>query len=250
MNSSIPEHDAIEACRALFGDEARLSREFLRYLQPGGAKSAFRRLAKQTHPDLYPADDPATREQRAATFRRILHAYELLCAFLQQREVHPPRPVDSAGRSRPYRPAPAQDTEQPRNAHFYSGPLPNRPLQIGIYLYYRGNIPYHALIEALVWQRRQRPNLGYIAMRWGWLTEAAVRSVLAARQPAGRFGEKAIRLGLLRPHQVQTLLAYQRSRQQRLGLFFVEQGYLSAAQLEKLAADLKVHNQRFRMAGF
>ncbi|BCR03483.1 hypothetical protein DESUT3_05520 [Desulfuromonas versatilis] len=246
MRTPIPENQAIEACRALFGEETRLTREFLRYLQPGGAKSAFRRLAKQTHPDLHPADDPATREQRAAAFRNILRAYELLNAFLQQRQTSPLRPAPTA-RQAPTPPAePEPAPGQRRNAHFYSGPLPGRPLQIGIFLYYRGHIPYHALIEALVWQRRQRPPIGSLACRWGWLDEDAVRSVLATRPLVGRFGERAVQLGLLRSQQVQTLLSFQRSRQQKLGRYFVEQGYLSPLELDRLVAELQAHNWQFR----
>ncbi len=248
MTAHIQEIEAIEACRALFGEEVRRDREFLRYLQASGAKSAFRRQVKQTHPDRFADEAPAQQEKRAELFREVVRAYDLLRAFLQQRDraPHPGAP--------PLRPQPAPANPGPpgaqggrsrnRNGHYYSGTIPARPLQIGIYLYYRGFIPYQALIEALVWQRRQRPNLGDIAIRWGWLDDAAIRAIFRSRLRSGRFGEKAVRLGFLKPFQVQTLLHYQRSLQKRLGEFFVEQGYLSDQTLEQLAAELKAHNAR------
>lgn len=57
-----------------------------------------------------------------------------------------------------------------------------------------------------MWQRRQRPNLGDIAQRWGWLDEGAIRYILGFREMGRRFGEKAVGLDLLTQRQLQTLL--------------------------------------------
>lgn len=237
MSLPCAETELLAACRILFGPGVRLSREFLYYLQPCGAKAAFRKKAKETHPDLSPASDPVDRLRRTETFRELKTANDLICAFLQQRgEAPPASPVRNDSSGRPVR---SYDAES-----FYRGRLPARPLEFGRYLYYRGLIPYPALIEAIAWQRGQRPAIGSIARRWGWLGESDIRRIL--RQPGlpDRFGSTAVRLGLLKPFQVQTLLFYQRSQQKRIGRFFIERGLLSERQLSQLLADCQTHNDR------
>ena len=50
----------LNACRTLFGKEVNLSHEFLYYLQPSGAKTAFRNQAKAHHPDAHASSSPLT----------------------------------------------------------------------------------------------------------------------------------------------------------------------------------------------
>jgi hypothetical protein len=125
------------------------------------------------------------------------------------------------------------------------GPLPTRPLQFGLFLYYRGLIPFKTLISGLIWQRRQRPAIGQIAHRWGWLNEMEINQVLSCRK-IGTFGERAEHLGLLSSIQVRAILLHQRSRQGKLGDFFVEQGLLSKIQINQLLDDLSDHNLKYR----
>jgi hypothetical protein len=118
-------------------------------------------------------------------------------------------------------------------------------MEVGLYLYYRGAVTYKQLMEALIWQRKQRPTLGKIARRWGWLNPEEVLRILRGSE-LGRFGDRAIKMDLLTPFQVNTLLYFQRVNQQRLGNFFVEQKILSSGQMERLVQQLEEHNRRFR----
>lgn len=232
------ETELLAACRILFGPGVKLSRDFLHYLQPCGAKAAFRKKAKETHPDLGCASDSEDRLRRAETFRELKSANDLICAFLQQRQDQPqPAPPRNAPSARPGR---GYGTES-----FFRGRVPPRPLEFGRYLYYRGLIPYPALIEAIAWQRGQRPAIGSIARRWGWLSEEDIRQILRHPGIPDRFGCTAVSLGLLKPFQVQTLLFYQRSQQKRIGRFFIERNFLSEAQLGQLLADCQTHNSRY-----
>ena len=265
MSAILSEHEIYRACRTLFGAEVDLSRDFLSYLQPSGVKTAYRQKVKETHPDLF-AGDAVRQRQQTGLFQELVAAYELFGNFFQQRDrglwlggrsSASPRPspsppdFSSAGfrgaRSaqegpRAHREARAGTTGQ--KPHYYGGPLPARTLEFGLFLYYQQLISYRQLIEALIWQRGQRPNLGDIAQRWGWLTELEVRSILAARLQLRRFGEKAVHLQYLSDRQLQTLLYYQRSQQQRLGQFFVEQKILSAEEVNRLVLGQREHNQR------
>ncbi|MBW2690389.1 MAG: hypothetical protein JRC99_10725, partial [Deltaproteobacteria bacterium] len=73
------------ACRTLFGKEVSLSREFLKYLQPSGAKTAFRSQAKAHHPDAHASSSIQVRKQQTENFREIRQAYDLILDFLDKR---------------------------------------------------------------------------------------------------------------------------------------------------------------------
>jgi len=79
-------------------------------------------------------------------------------------------------------------------------------------------------------------------MRWGWLDQHAVRRILDCSGRFLLFGQRGIHLGVLTPFQVRVLLTYQRSRQKKLGRYFVEQGLLRHYEMERLVAELKAHN--------
>jgi hypothetical protein len=248
-------NELLQACRLLFGPDVQLSSEFLSYLQPSGAKSAFRQRVKETHPDALGefrsagAAPAATTTTTATAFQDVVASYELIRDFFSQRErgLWRPEPRDPA----PSDPSPAgfRAAAAEGSGRVYTGmeQVPERALPTGLFLYYRGIIRYHQLIEALVWQRRQRPNLGDIAQRWGWLKAQHVREILAYRGNVARFGEKAVSLNYLDHRQLTTLLYYQRSQQRKFGQFFVEQGLLSPTAIEDLVAELREHN--FQVSG-
>ncbi len=252
MTKRLTEAQVAEACKTLFGSEITVRRSFLLYIQPSGAKSAYRRKAKETHPDLFTDADPLQQKKQALLFIEILKAYDVLNAFFKQRDeglwkevkraVAPrerratPRPPKTAAKEPPGTPE--------KDAQFWGGGIPFRPLEIGRYLYYSRRISYQTLIEALVWQRNQRPIIGDIALRWGWLSSGGIDQITQSSGLSGRFGEKAMGLGLLSSFQVKTLLFFQRSQQERLGQYFVVHKLLAREDLERFVADLQEHNAR------
>lgn len=241
---SVNDEKIFDACRTLFGSHVRVSRNFLLYIQPSGAKSAFRKIAKETHPDLFTSGQPEIQQRQTARFREVMQAYELLSEFFRQREDgrwmpstrESVRKVDAAEAARA-----SHDRQD-----IYRGDLPQRPLEIGRYLYYRRSIPYRALIDGLAWQRKQRPDIGTIALQWNWLDAEEVNRIMLHENGTGRFGEKAVQLGLLEPHQVKSMLLLQQSQQEKLGEYFVMRGYLSREELDRLAGEFHRHNAAFR----
>lgn len=239
------ETSLLKACRILFGQEANLSRDFLYYLQPSGARSAFRDLAKAHHPDRHAGSSAQNRSQQTERFREIRQAYELISEFLAKRpHSHPNSPTSPAPSRASHEGANPSYRRRPQPSQGRTSPVPAIPLEFGMYSYYLGKVSYQQLIEALVWQRRQRPSLGAIARKWGWLSEAGVAQILGHRGHAVRFGKKAIELGYLKPYQVEALLRHQRSQQQRIGRYFVDRGLLTEAEADQLARDLEVHNSQ------
>ena len=251
MSLSLSENELIEACRILFGQHVVVSSDFLWYIQPCGAKSAYRQKAKETHPDLCVSGDQQHIQKRAEDFREVARAYQLINDFLKERS-RSGRVVTRQGPTSPAPPRPANPAKRPRR----HTPRPETRseafdptvgvMEVGIFLYRRGVVTLSELAEALVWQRRQRPPLGEIACRWGWLTETTLKTVLDSRVPFSRFGEKAIRLGLLTPSQVRTLLFYQRSQQQRIGEYFIQKGIVSSEQMKAFVTELNEINRRAR----
>lgn len=248
MVARIADKDLFEACRELFGNEIQLSLDFLHYLQPSGAKSAYRRKVKETHPDLFGSVGEAVRRGRTEQFQKLLASYEVVCDFFKLRESGLWTPSSASQKSSSPRPSPAPRPAARRPASQTSsarGYLPRRVLEIGLYLYYRDCIDFRLLMDALLWQRRQRPNLGDIALRWGWLKEGDVRHILQVRGAGRRFGERAVGLDFLTHRQLTTLLFYQRSQQKKLGRYFVENAILSHDEIETLVREQREHNRLF-----
>jgi hypothetical protein len=231
-----------QACRVLFGPDIRVSRDFFLYMRADGVKAAYRRRARETHPDS--PDPPGGRAGASGeSFIRVNDAYRRLRDFVEGRASRrlprpAPRPPEGARRS-----APGEAMERR-----FAGPMPARPLEIGRFLYYRGLIPFRALILALAWQRGQRPALGRMARDLCWLSEADVGDIIRSPGGSALFGQRALERGYLSRGQLELLLYLQRSRQRRLGAYFVEKGFLSGSQMEALAAEQGIHNARTRFS--
>jgi hypothetical protein len=252
LTNSLTEAEVLRACQILFGTEIHLSRGFLFYLQPQGLKAAYRKRVKETHPDFFACESPNIQKRQASLFRDVVDAYEIVSRYFKQSEKglhassssHAARSPNEWKKQKGYPDNRGWTRES--TGSFARKPLPLRPLQIGQYLYSRGFITYRALIDAIVWQRQQRPTVGTIALRWQWLDTAAIERIIRARDLRGRFGEKALDLDLLTSFQVKVLLYYQLSRQERLGTYFVRQGIMTSEMLERQVRQLNEHNVRFR----
>lgn len=236
----------INACHTLFGKDLFISKDFLWYLQPAGLKAAYRQKAKEAHPDRFNDLPPIDRQKKTAFFQEVNQAYDLLRSFFSEREGKTGNRVPHASTHR----QPAKTPPKSETRHSAFRRVPERTLEFGQYLYNRGLITYPQLIEALVWQRQQRPSIGQLAVNFGWLKSEDTTRVIRTRGTAySRFGERAIHLGLLSTGQVQVLLRHQRNLHQKLGEYFIELGILSKEEVEHLAQKLIEHNQRVFLRG-
>ncbi|PLX94409.1 MAG: hypothetical protein C0619_03045 [Desulfuromonas sp.] len=236
----IPETEILHACRVLFGADLHLGREFLNYLQPSCVRTAYRKQAKATHPDRYTGSCSSTRARQEKLFQNLNQAHEVIQNYLKQRNLPSGETRFRTSRQQPP-PSPPENKAQ----RYYRGPLPTRPLQFGQFLYYRGVIPYSAVISAITWQRQQRPPIGEIARRWRWLNSTDVDRILRQHGGFARFGERAERLGLLNSLQVRTLLLHQRNRQQQIGHYFIERNYFPESSLDRFLTELSEHNRSY-----
>ncbi|MFU8819178.1 MAG: J domain-containing protein [Desulfurivibrio sp.] len=279
MSLVVAEQDLYRACEVIFGPKLDLSRDFLQYLQLSGVKSAYRKRALETHPDRFAALDEDAGQQGSGTlFHDVHQAYENLLHYLQARErgiLLPggrrpgsggdgPQPGDlgkggfsrrpttdaglGAGRKKPphNRPpdgsscgSPCWDIEA-----LYQGPLPNRRLLLGHFLYYSGIASWRTIVQALIWQRSNRPKIGEISRRLGILDEAAIAMILKNRSGGQPFGEFALKLGLLDQNQLRLLIQAQKRMQHKFGQYFIRQGLLQPRQLLRLLRECHDHNNR------
>lgn len=270
MSAAVAEQELFAACQLIFGPELVVSREFLEYLQPAGMKSAYRKRAFETHPDTAAAQRCSTADIDAGLFMAVQEAYERLNWYLNEREKGFRFPLPSAlhhgeGVRRPAAKRGFHNTagERPGEKHtagrpdptvispgkIYCGPLPSRRLLFGHFLYYAGHVPFRAIIDALVWQRNQRPRVGELACKSGLLSRSDVLQILKSREGLQLFGKTALSLGRLDEKQLGKLLQQQKILQPRFGEFFVKQSMMSREQLRMLLLKFYGHNAAFRQAG-
>ncbi|MBM4310411.1 MAG: J domain-containing protein [Deltaproteobacteria bacterium] len=237
--------ELFDACKTIFGPEVSVSDDFLRYLQPFGLKTAYRKRAFETHPDRARAvgDHSADMHQR---FQQVRSAYDVLLQYVENRSRRiTGEPVFNGRRRQQY----AARNHRQRGArrasdHYYQGRLPQRSLLLGQYLYYSGRISWRDLIDAIVWQSAQRPKIGQLALQSGIMSNQQVVTVLSHRSGSERFCDCARRFGFISSRQRATLIGQQRRMQRCIGEYFVENGLVSSPELSDLVAAQHKHNKR------
>jgi curved DNA-binding protein CbpA len=243
---AVHEKRLYEACQLLFGHKVDVSRDFLSYIQPSGIKSAYRKMALQTHPDRFTSEGEDAPDNDM--FIETNQAYELLTDFVNARDRGEVRMETVPTARQPREPKTSRrrrrKTRKPKKETFYTGNIPNRGLLFGQYLFYSGKVSWESLIRAIVWQRSQRPRIGEIAIGWKLLSDWQFRLILVKRQPGELMGEAAIRICLLKQAQVNALLYHQRRLQKPFGQYFLINNILSRSELQAILTEFIRHNTR------
>jgi hypothetical protein len=241
-------------------------------------KQTYRRRAMETHPDRARALGRPEREL-AREFEAISDAYRILSgmraaspargpARAPRPAARPPREPERARRGPtppgapgapgpgarraggPVPPPPAAPAGGPRvRVGVRPEDLPRRRLRFAEYLYYSGRVRWTDLVDAIAWQRAQRPPIGRIAVDLGFLRPDDVGVILERRRLAAAnaipFGEWAVRIGRMTPYQVLVAVGHQLRRQRPIGQFFVDRGVLDADEVEAIRQRILRHNVRF-----
>jgi hypothetical protein len=260
--------ELFEACETIFGPEVNVSIEFLEYLQPIGIKTAYRKRALETHPDRAKALGSFARDLNTE-FIDVQQAYEKLLLFVEtnngtivstssfndfqtrqapsyqseeQSSYQKARQQKGRQKKSPHDPKSTSKRHKSHPDHFYTGSFPKGSLMIGQFLYYSGLISWRTLIEAICWQRRQRPQIGQIATAWGLICSHDVMRILTVRNLNEKFGECALRNGYISNFELLALVGKQRRLQRPLGEYFITSGILTAADLINMANKQQLHN--------
>ena len=237
-----------DACSIIFGPNIKFSLDFIKQLQPDGLKAAYHKKALETHPDRARSKGGDI-SQLNELFIRANLAYEKLCSVINDKGslFQKPKPAAASRTRTTYADSPAY---QARTDHFFNGKLPRRKLLIGQFLYYSGLISWNSYINAIIWQRRQRPSLGQIAQDWNMLSTKDIYNILLGRYQREKFGESAIRQGYLTPYQLMALLGKQRRLQPFFGEYFVNNNDLSWYDLEEMVRKQSDHNRQSCYSGW
>ncbi len=234
----------ISACDALFGSGVKVSYDFIKTLQPSGIKSAYRKRAMETHPDR--AKINGCSPMNEASFETVTNAYRMLISSIKGNHIviTPPR-----SREKDNTPPVVKQTLQKdpgRKPVYYAGQVPNRELLLGQFLYYSRLISWQALIRAIAWQKRLSPKMGQIALKWGLLSENQITYILKNKPFGERFGDFALRHGLLTHYHLFALLGKQRLSHRKIGDYFIGTGNISPFLLRKMALKQLNHNRALR----
>jgi len=261
----VAEQELYRSCRILFGSDLEVGGEFLNYLRHSGLKKAYRLKARETHPDLAVTNSLGADNGCLTDFVSVQQAYENLRSFLDRRDLGhryffagtPNRAkgftqgancrtaAEQFRQRTPPRSTPSGaggGQADSRYTRLYCGPVPPIRMRLGSFLYYSGLTDWMTIVKALIWQRSQRPRLGELAQRLGWLTEGEIREVLANRELLEKFGASAVRHQSLTEKQLKALIGYQKLLQKKFGAFFLEQRFFTVAQLEELVRRQAAHN--------
>ena len=227
-----PKQELYRNGRILFG--YGVSNQFLATLEGPALKHAYRQAALRTHPDSFTDTDSPSQ----ALFVAVNQAYQALSSYIAGRAnglgtVVPT--ADTATRSKSFAPI------------FYHGAVPETSLRLAEFLYYTRVISWNVMIDAIIWQRRQRPRFGDMAKQRHLLAEDDIRTIFTKKKIGEKIGSVAVRLGLMNVEEVNTILDEQINLQVPIGLYFTEQGYLEADQLDLILSDLQLHNGSQRL---
>lgn len=280
MDFIAEEQQLFRSCEILFGAHLKVSWEFLDYLQLSGLKGAYRKRAMETHPDALIRSDPQSATGNNDKFHRVQKAYEQLFCYLKIKESRPlqsrfcnpsneaPPPPSSTRQKKgtewsqgknfhqnPYsRPTAGQRPFSPRTRwapeyspteNLYCGPLPQRRLLFGHFLYYSGLANWRTITRILTWQRTERPRLGELGCRLGMLRQADVSCILQGKVPLQTFGQTARNFGILNDYQIRVLLFHQQRLQKKFGAILLEKDLVSPKELQELLFEFEQHNASF-----
>ncbi len=305
MNDVAAEHELFKACQVIFGAELNISRQFLEYVQLSGVKTAYRKRAKETHPDVLAGQGEFAIKRGARQFQSVKEAYESLKVYVAAREKGycfvPMRPLrrTTAASSTPRRKttttpqqsasqrakwqewqrkraevarqqaalararAAARDQERQKQrcraqrarqqrrqatnktTTLFQGNLPQRSMLFGHFLYYSGLVDWQTLVKALIWQRANRPRVGEIGLRFGWLSSTDVDGIMQSKQARDMFGQAAVDGGKLSKSQLRMILSFQKGQQKRIGEYFVRRRIFNRRKLVELLHLFQAHNARY-----
>jgi hypothetical protein len=255
--------DLISAYTLLFSETGLSSMDQIYRISNASLKTAYRDKAKKNHPDRarHLGVSEAVLVER---FKQITQAYNDLSRFIQgidraggvrtgtrwkAGKTHKPGATEARFTHGKHGASEARPGPEQKNRYQQTGfsRIPEKEIPLGQYLLYHGVITLRTLIQAIQWQRMQRPQFGLIAREWKLLTREEITSIFRNKRLHEKIGECALRLGYLNSFQHRAILSKQKNIQRPIGQYFVEQKILSAADLERHLYSHRRHNARARI---
>ncbi len=232
----------INNCCLLFDSKITNYVFFVKSLTSLELKAAYKKKAFDTHPDRACVLGK-NRETMDKHFKKITTAYESLNSIVQGKVKYVVK--DNAPKKRKARFTNRYKHMKKKGSsdYFYKGDMPNRKLLIGQFLFCSRLISWHTLMEALQWQRKQRPIIGKIALDWGILSSDEIQRILSERSYKDKFGEYALRNGFITHFQLLAIMGRQKMLQSPIGKYFIQERILGYLEMRKMIKRQKDHNR-------
>ena len=237
------EKNILKAYEVLFAPGPDFSVEEINGLQLSSIKSAYRSMAFKFHPDR--AKTLGVSEHILKDrFNELTHSYEKLYSFVQSKNsIFKPKKSFREHQNKQNR-TNFRDQGKKPSSDVFSRQFGSRgKILIGQALFYSGMITLKALLEAITWQRDQRPKFGRIAVDMKILSSSEIISILKQIQFREKFGDCALRLGYINSFQHKAILSRQERMQRPICEYFIEKKILSSSELETMLSKQKIHNR-------
>jgi curved DNA-binding protein CbpA len=237
--------------RILFPGE-HVDERFLYSLNEELLRKAYRDLVFENHPDRY-LHVGVSKTLLSERFKSINEAYQELQKYVSSSGLnrlarsngsHGFNGSTTARHSTRF--SREREDASPFRRNRKTRYFPDEEVMFGQYLYYSGIITLRELIEALSWQRSQRPPFGELAKQWNILTVDDIIHILRIKKGMERFGECALRTNLITPLQFRAVLYRQQTLQKPIGNYFVEKNIIYEKDIQSYLREMKEHNMRIR----
>ncbi len=222
MDFVISKTKLIFDCCQLFDSKIFNYISFVKNLSPLELKIAYRKKAFYTHPDRACVLGRC-KEILEKDFMKVTTAYKNLNSIVQNNSKYVVKDDVPKRMNTRLTYQHKQMKKRKASEHFYKGDIPKRELFIGQFLYYSGWISWQTLLDALYWQRKQRPVVGKIALDWGILSSNEIQRILSERSYKDKFGEYALRNGFITYFQLLAITGRQKELQPRIGKYFIQE---------------------------
>ena len=217
----------------------------VRFIQPEMVKDAFRKKAKQCHPDraITLGIDKSLLTTR---FKKINDSYHILLKISENNQLLN-QLIENEKRTKikQYHPIYKNNNKPEREKIFYEGKIPARKLRFSEFLYYQGFIDWETMIKSLVWQYRNRPRFGEIAIDFNFINQNEIIQVFKNIKMPEKFGDAAVRLGLITIHQHNIILSKQLIYNNPIGKYFIENNVMESNKIYRELVKQRVHNNKF-----
>lgn len=209
-------------------------------------KKTYRKKIFQNHPDraVVLGVDRSILDERS---KEITFAYDMLLRYVEAKR-RPARRHAGRGNVRTGAKKGGPRVKKTIDEALFSSmnkyQMPPATISLIHYLYYLDVIDFKTVVEALTWQKNERPYLGKLAREMKFLNDSDTALIVKNRRKKELFGSCAIRLGLLRSDQVSLLMVEQDARTPRIETYLLRHAILNERELAFVMAKLDEHNMR------
>lgn len=227
--------DILQACRLLFRPDLEFTMDYINSLNMDSIKSAYRNKIFDSHPDRakFLGLDAVVLGEK---FKTIDEAYKRLSIYIEEYEdkTEKRKQKESIIKSK-------QENSQVNIKKY-----PDNELLFGQFLFYSGLVSLNTLLDAIHWQRKQRPSFGEIALEMNLLHAEDIGKILRNKNNGERFGDCAVRFGIINSFQFRSILEKQQKCHLQIGQYFIKKKILTPDNINATYKLQNDHNSRIK----